>query len=65
MKHYQVDCAGCGATFVKYRIDRQFCSKACQMRAYRRAQKNKLDLLERLIDKLNWRQKPTMPDLFA
>ena len=65
MKHYQVDCVGCGAKFVKHRVDKQFCSKACQMRAYRRLQKKRLNQLESLVDRLIDNKPKMIRDLFA
>jgi len=63
---YKDECVHCGAPFVKFRKDKQFCSNVCQMRAYRSAQKEKLDILERLISKLPSRNRPhIINDLFA
>jgi ferredoxin len=65
MADYVDDCAECGATFIKHRIDKQFCSRACHMRAYRRVQNERLDLLESLIDRLHEKEPKILNDLFA
>jgi predicted nucleic acid-binding Zn ribbon protein len=65
MADYVDDCPECGAAFIKHRTDKQFCSRACHMRAYRRIQKDRLDLLESLIDRLPEKEQKILPDLFA
>lgn len=65
MKHYNGQCLECGAPFVKFRIDKQFCTDACRMRDYRRAQKRKLERLESLIEKATGQEHRIINDLFA
>jgi hypothetical protein len=61
MKLKQATCMGCGEIFATYRVDKQFCSGRCKSRYFRERQKEKLDLLERLVGKLQ----PDKRDLFA
>jgi hypothetical protein len=50
---YKAECIECNRPFQKHRIDKQYCSHACLMRHYRRDKRDKLDLLESLIDRLS------------
>ena len=65
MKYYNGQCLECGAPFVKFRIDKQFCTDACRMRDYRRVQRRKLERLESLISKATGQEPHIINDLFA
>jgi hypothetical protein len=55
----------CGELFTANRIDQQFCTGRCKSKNFRRAQKEKMNLLERLFDKLPQNSPTTKRDLFA
>jgi ferredoxin len=65
MADYNDHCVGCGAQFMKHRIDKMFCCRACQMRNYRRAEKERLHRLELKIRRAMGRESIIMKDLFA
>jgi predicted nucleic acid-binding Zn ribbon protein len=67
MKYYNGQCLECGAPFVRFRIDKQFCTDACRMRMrdYRRAQKNKLEHFENLIERATGQEPRINNDLFS
>jgi hypothetical protein len=53
MKKYpSASCEECDGPFTQNRVDKQFCSGRCKSRNFRRLQKEKLTLLERLFDRL-------------
>jgi hypothetical protein len=65
MQYYNGKCLECGAPFVKFRIDRQFCTDACRMRDYRRSQRKKLERLENSIRTAIGKESIVLKDLFA
>jgi len=65
MQYYNGQCLECGAPFVKFRIDKQFCTDACRMRDYRRAQRKKLERLERSIKSAMNQEQIVLKDFFS
>lgn len=51
MKSIKATCMQCHEPFTAYRVDKQFCSSRCKSKYFREAQKEKLQTLERLVDK--------------
>ena len=59
-------CLECDEPFIQNRIDQQFCSGRCKSKNFRRVQKEKMNLLERIFDKLpDQKDKNIKVDLFA
>jgi predicted nucleic acid-binding Zn ribbon protein len=52
MSNKEVHCYECGEPFILNRPDRQFCSGRCRSQNFRRVQQEKMNLLERLFDRL-------------
>jgi Zn finger protein HypA/HybF involved in hydrogenase expression len=48
----QMQCLECGELFMANRIDQQFCTWRCKSKYHRHVQKEKMNLLERLFEKL-------------
>jgi predicted nucleic acid-binding Zn-ribbon protein len=65
MKYPQTKCEECGELFPQNRTDKQFCSGRCKSKNFRRVQKEKMNLLERLFDKLPKAADTVKHDLFA
>jgi endogenous inhibitor of DNA gyrase (YacG/DUF329 family) len=65
MKNTTVTCEECGEPLSHNRPNKQFCSGRCKSKNFRRLQKEKLNLLERLFDKLPKPADTVKNDLFA
>ena len=66
MVHLKALCEECGEQFTLTRIDKQFCSGRCKSKNFRRAQKDKMSLIERLFEQYVPKQPSTVKDdLFA
>ena len=67
MRYRNCVCEECGEFFASNRIDKQFCSGRCKSRDFRRTQREKLNLLERLFAKHvpSNGSAPSKRDLFA
>jgi endogenous inhibitor of DNA gyrase (YacG/DUF329 family) len=65
MKYSKVTCEECGEQFIKNRIDKQFCSGRCKSKNFRRIQKEKMTLLEKMFEKLPKPVSTMKHDLFA
>jgi len=63
-KYPSATCEECNESFPQNRADKQFCSGRCKSRNFRRVQKEKMSLLERLFDRLP-NSTPQKQDLFA
>jgi Zn finger protein HypA/HybF involved in hydrogenase expression len=61
----EMECLECGNNFIANRVDQQFCTGRCKSKNFRRVQKEKLNLLERLFDRLPNQQSTVKRDLFA
>ena len=61
----ELQCLECGDVFTANRIDQQFCTGRCKSKNFRRVQKEKMNLLERLFDRLPNQPSTTKRDLFA
>ena len=48
----EVKCEERGDLFIQNRIDQQFCGGRCKSKNFRRVQKEKMNLLERIFDRL-------------
>jgi endogenous inhibitor of DNA gyrase (YacG/DUF329 family) len=62
-KYPSVKCEECEEPFTQNRVDKQFCSGRCRSRSFRRAQKEKLSVIEKLFDQ--YVPKRIKDDLFA
>jgi hypothetical protein len=65
MRYPEVKCFECGGLFPLNRPDRQFCSGRCRSKNFRRVQSEKLNLIERLFNKLPEPVNAVKHDLFA
>jgi hypothetical protein len=64
MKKYpSTTCEECDEPFTQNRVDKQFCSGKCKSLSVRRAQKEKLSVIEKLLDQ--YVPKRIKDDLFA
>ena len=48
----EMQCLECGTLFTDNRIDQHICTGRCKSKNFRRVQREKMHLLERLFDKL-------------
>jgi ribosomal protein S27AE len=66
MRQSEIICVECGASFVAPRISRQYCSGRCKGATFRRGEKAKLTVLEKLFEQYVPKvEKKLKVDLFA
>jgi endogenous inhibitor of DNA gyrase (YacG/DUF329 family) len=65
MTNTRVTCEECGESLSHNRPNKQFCSGRCKSKNFRRLQKEKMNLLERLFDKLQKPASTVKHDYFA
>jgi hypothetical protein len=65
MKYSDMKCEERGEVLTIKRNDKRFCSGRCKSKNFRRIQKEKMNLLERLFDRLPNQPSTVKLDLFA